>query len=87
MTDDRDGVDLPHRWREWPKRGRIEYITMTCTREEIVRYILRHQAIEPYVDPERELDSSARLRKDELAAVLVGLPRDPNNPYRRLDSL
>lgn len=87
MTDDRDGVDLPYRWRDWPKRARIEYITLNSTREEIVRLILHHKGIEPYVDPDRELDSSARLTKHELAAVLVGLPRDSNNPYRRLDEL
>lgn len=87
MTDDRDGVDLPYRWRDWPISGRIDYVTLNSSREEIVRLILSHRNIEPHVDADRDLDSSARLTKHELAAILIGLPRDPNNPYRRLDSL
>lgn len=82
-----DRHDLPHDWRGWPPGARTDYISITNTRTEIVRLILQHKRIQPYTEPDRNLDNSSRLLKDELAAILVALPHDPNNPYRRQDSL
>jgi hypothetical protein len=70
--------------REWPTESKIAYLDAELTRSQLVTRLLTSNRVRPLlddldVDPWRERDTSARLTKTELAAVLLALstPRDP----------
>ena len=70
--------------REWPTRSKVQYLDAQMTRPQLVRRLLTSDRVRPLLeeigaDPLRDPDTSARLTKTELAAVLLALstPRDP----------
>lgn len=66
--------------RKWPPAARVSYLTNTMTRDELVRRLLTTDDLSKLVDdPWRELDTSARLTKPEIAAVIVAMS-SPNQP-------
>lgn len=89
MTQERPEPAEPVRgwesWRrEWPTRSKVQYLDAELTRAQLVTRLLTSDRIEPLLteigaDPWRDVDTSARLTKQELAAVLLALstPRDP----------
>ena len=70
--------------REWPTRSKVQYLDAELTRAQLVTRLLTSDRVRPLLeeigaDPWRDPDTSARLTKTELAAVLLALstPRDP----------
>lgn len=73
------------RWRiDWPTSSKVAYLDAELTRPELVRRLLTADRVAQLVedaggDPWRGLDTSARLTKVEISAIILALstPRTP----------
>jgi hypothetical protein len=63
---------LPPEFEQWPRERRLHYLEEMMTREHLMRSSL-HAAGH---DLDRDLSSRTRLRKRELAAILLALQED-----------
>jgi len=66
----------PPGFDDWQHEERVDYLTLLYSREGMIRlalHLARHGV-------RREVDSRSRLRKDELAAIVLALDPDRESP-------
>lgn len=75
---DGTGQTYPTGWRDLPKEKRIQQITLTRTREGMIRELLR------LADrPRKGYDSEYRLDNEEVAAIYDAVYEVLDDPTRR----
>lgn len=65
----RPASKYPPQFEDWPREKRLDLVELAYTRRGLLRVILSLAGLEPV----RDLHSRRRLRKDELAAILLAL--------------
>ena len=66
----------PPNFDEWGRDRRVDYLTILYSREGMIRLAL-HLA---RYGVRRDVDSKTRLRKEELAAIVLALDPDRESP-------
>jgi len=66
MTEQELG-ELPPDWHEWPRDDKLEYLSITSTREGLLTRICNRCQID------RPITKTSRLKNRELAAVVLTL--------------
>lgn len=68
MTQDTDITKShPSNWGNWPRREKLDWLTLTHTRKGLLQRITSRVGIE------RDLHNSSRLNVEELAAIALEL--------------